>query len=42
MGGRCKVCFEEAVSVDMYKRSVKDRVRWMSDNVSRRYPAGYR
>ena len=26
---------KRAVSVDMYKRSVKDKVRWMSDNVDK-------
>lgn len=27
---------KRAVSVDMYKRSVKDKVRWMNDNVNKR------
>jgi hypothetical protein len=26
---------KRAVSVDMYKKSVKGKVRWMSDNVDR-------
>jgi hypothetical protein len=39
-GGGGVVCvryvLKRAVSVDMYKRSVKDKVRWMNDNVNKR------
>lgn len=40
-GGRGRYVLMKAVSADMYKRSVKDKVRWKSDNANKRYPARY-